>query len=580
MKNLLTIGIILLFIGMSISSSTGFNVREHSNNTSSNGKTLYVGGSGPSNYTKIQDAIDDASDGDTVFVYNGMYWENVLVDKTINLIGEDRNNTCILEKYDAIIYVTADLVNISGFSICWGDVGIELCSNYNIITGNKIHIFRNIGININSSSNNITGNNISGGKIGIKIYTSYNIVSKNDIFYSSRYGIKLASSSHNNDIIGNNISYNWINWWGAGMLVSKSNSNNIIRNNISYNWNRGIYLDSSNNNSIIDNVISDNGKWMDNYESKGGVILSNSSNNTIAENIFYNDSIGIYLINSNISNIIKDNYFSCNGDAIITRLSCGNYIVNNTIIDNGHTIGLSKSCNNTISCNKLYNDARCTTLRLYYSNNNVIRKNNIVLCGGIDISHSINNTINRNMVSNCSYGITLWDASYNTMIYNNLSNSRFYGLWAGSYYNDYCEEYHNHYSCYKIDNIDIITLDNKSSTIISSNNAIYHNNFINNSNNSYDEFNNTWDDGKYGNYWDDLKERYPDANKKRLKGIWDTPYEIPSGNSTDRYPLIKQWPDPVSKISSDSHNEMYKRWIGRFPLLYQFIMRIKERWSI
>jgi len=36
----------------------------------SNGKTLYVGGTGEDNYTTIQDAIDDASEGDTVFVYD------------------------------------------------------------------------------------------------------------------------------------------------------------------------------------------------------------------------------------------------------------------------------------------------------------------------------------------------------------------------------------------------------------------------------------------------------------------------------------------------------------------------------
>jgi hypothetical protein len=36
----------------------------------SNGKTLYVGGTGEGNYTKIQDAIEDAVDGDTVFVYD------------------------------------------------------------------------------------------------------------------------------------------------------------------------------------------------------------------------------------------------------------------------------------------------------------------------------------------------------------------------------------------------------------------------------------------------------------------------------------------------------------------------------
>ena len=59
------------------------------------GITLYVGGSGPGNYTMIQNAIDDASAGETVFVYNGTYFENVIVNKTIDVIGEERNNTII-----------------------------------------------------------------------------------------------------------------------------------------------------------------------------------------------------------------------------------------------------------------------------------------------------------------------------------------------------------------------------------------------------------------------------------------------------------------------------------------------------
>ena len=84
MKRILAIGIILLFLGMSLSSSTGFNVKEQSN-TTSNGKTFYVGGSGPGNYTRIQDAINDSRDGDTVLVYNGTYYENIIVYKTLNL---------------------------------------------------------------------------------------------------------------------------------------------------------------------------------------------------------------------------------------------------------------------------------------------------------------------------------------------------------------------------------------------------------------------------------------------------------------------------------------------------------------
>ncbi|MCD6573584.1 MAG: hypothetical protein J7K95_05780 [Thermoplasmata archaeon] len=59
------------------------------------GKTLYVGGSGPNNYTHIQDAINDASNGDTIFVYSGIYYENVVINKSINLFGEAKETTII-----------------------------------------------------------------------------------------------------------------------------------------------------------------------------------------------------------------------------------------------------------------------------------------------------------------------------------------------------------------------------------------------------------------------------------------------------------------------------------------------------
>ena len=55
--------------------------------------TLYVGGGGPGNYTTIQIALDAASAGDTVFVYNGTYYENLVIKKNIALIGENKNTT-------------------------------------------------------------------------------------------------------------------------------------------------------------------------------------------------------------------------------------------------------------------------------------------------------------------------------------------------------------------------------------------------------------------------------------------------------------------------------------------------------
>ena len=66
----------------------------------------------------IQDGIDAADPGYTIFVYSGTYSENVVVNKTINLIGEDKNTTIIDGGYIGdVIHISKDWVNISGFSI-------------------------------------------------------------------------------------------------------------------------------------------------------------------------------------------------------------------------------------------------------------------------------------------------------------------------------------------------------------------------------------------------------------------------------------------------------------------------------
>ena len=83
---------------MIIPVSVGFNVKVSKIKQPSilgNGNILYVGGSGPDNYTKIQDAIDDASNGDTIYVYKKRYYENLYVNKSITIIGQNRNNTIV-----------------------------------------------------------------------------------------------------------------------------------------------------------------------------------------------------------------------------------------------------------------------------------------------------------------------------------------------------------------------------------------------------------------------------------------------------------------------------------------------------
>ncbi|RLF52019.1 MAG: hypothetical protein DRN11_01820, partial [Thermoplasmata archaeon] len=90
-----------------------------------NGRTLYVGGSGPGNYSKIQDAIENASNGDTIFVYSGTYYENVVINKSIDLIGENVKTTIIDGmRRNKTVFILVSNVLVCNFTIRNGTVGI------------------------------------------------------------------------------------------------------------------------------------------------------------------------------------------------------------------------------------------------------------------------------------------------------------------------------------------------------------------------------------------------------------------------------------------------------------------------
>jgi len=182
MKKILTAIVVFLFLGLCLVPTYSGIIVSKPFIAGSNGETLYVGGEGPGNYTHIQDAIDNASDGDTVCVYDDSspYNENVLVYKSINLIGEDRNTTIIDgNKAGNAVEITANEVNISEFTILnYGDEAIDILSD-----------------NAHISRNNL-GPNLSGfSGYGIRLYQSYgNIISDN--YISNTFtGINILSSS-------------------------------------------------------------------------------------------------------------------------------------------------------------------------------------------------------------------------------------------------------------------------------------------------------------------------------------------------------------------------------------------------
>ncbi len=60
-----------------------------------NNNTLIVDDSGTGDYTKIQDAINSTENGDKIIVRAGTYYENIFINKKIELIGEEKDKIII-----------------------------------------------------------------------------------------------------------------------------------------------------------------------------------------------------------------------------------------------------------------------------------------------------------------------------------------------------------------------------------------------------------------------------------------------------------------------------------------------------
>jgi parallel beta-helix repeat protein len=211
----LVIGIILVFIGTCIIPSTAQNIEKQSLPTF-RGNWLYVGGSGSQNYTRIQDAIDNASEGDTVFVYSGWYNESILINKSIVVCGEDRNTTFILGGNKS------EIVRIDKTSAEFKRFTVE--RQYNEFVD---------GIFISDCwSVNINENYVKSCENGILITSSESLIVSNNTILDCSYGIV-------NVITGNvTITQNRIdgNGEGAGIEFQAAMFKNyIIRNSITNN---------------------------------------------------------------------------------------------------------------------------------------------------------------------------------------------------------------------------------------------------------------------------------------------------------------------------------------------------------
>jgi nitrous oxidase accessory protein len=378
-KKPVILGIILLFLLSSI-------IPIASSYESNTGDTIYVDDDGCTGcIRKIQDAIDLAEDGDTVFVHSGIYYENIIINKKIQLIGENRNSTIIdgLKKRD-VIQLREDEISVNGFTIkksgYYISAGIRIESNYCVIF-NNIFDMDGIGILIKSKYNNIYQNMIQKCEYaGIKIDDCYNNIYDNQIVNNEQFGI-YHRDSMGYDIIDNNLISN--NDVGIRLNGDVNGSRyNVISNNvISNNEDIGIWFDYASRNKIFNNTIIEttNRNW------GGGIYLEDysNSNNISFNTILDNYEIGINLHKDCFNNTIYSNNILNNKVGIEIReclcsISEENKFIKNNFIKNSNGLKIKDSHNNIIRYNNFTRNNNGIKIEIYYgkeSQYNIIEYN-------------------------------------------------------------------------------------------------------------------------------------------------------------------------------------------------------------
>ena len=374
--------VVILFAGGIILPITQGMALEKGFKTTFKGDTLYVGGNGPGNYSIIQDAIDNATDGDTIFVYHDSspYIENVVIDKSINLIGENTDTTIIdANGYGNVVYLSAEDVTIIGFTLRNGGTphaGILLSPSSNNTKIRHCIITDNIyGIESGETSyGQIDECFINSNLNGVMLKYSYYWEITNCVLRNNQINLWIQNSDDNyvsncmmSNMSGDDSATDGI-YFGGG-------SNNVVENCSITNTCDGVSFNSAfgqiSTNNIIRSCNISNNKWR-------GIVIGNGENNHILNTKIANNGIpddpwdpddwgdfGIEIFEG-FYNVIECCQISNNGQGGVNIIWMGshNYVIKSTISNNGlsshrpNLFGVKSQSENYIYMNNFIDNKR------------------------------------------------------------------------------------------------------------------------------------------------------------------------------------------------------------------------------
>lgn len=273
----------------------------------------------------VQEGVNNATSGDTIYVYNGTYTENVNVNKSVNIIGNG-SATC-LSNDTIVLHVTADWINITGLNITDGKVkhygsgnhttysncsfendGLDPCIEINVYNSHYVH-------NVSFYNCNITKTGDTNTNAMFLRYVNDIIISNCrvvDVKSGSDHSGGLRFSYGERQVISNNFiaaletaygAEGSLNGHSCGINFEPSVSNSIIRNNTIKNYSNlyesGIILADNSNGNIVENNTITNNNWG---------IACDSDNNYMRNNTIRNGGYGIYFGSHADNNWFYNNY--------------------------------------------------------------------------------------------------------------------------------------------------------------------------------------------------------------------------------------------------------------------------------